>query len=239
MVKSAYKVSTQAGPAVATGSEVSTETLDCAINGRQRELCIPLGTLFSDVQGLHESLPSVVWTGSREDFGTMYECFQRNRQSRHFRCELKIHSAPLRNVHFASSECLQHVERLEEFGLTLPTKLDRRVDRPSRVTVGVERKSHAQRHEARFHCCDVSLKCHAKQSIDLSTRETPLDRGSKNSRKNGGDRSQSRPCFPVNSARFTKPPALTDAVQHAHSLIPLWTAGHSATPTRRGEITHG
>lgn len=59
---------------------------------------------------------------------------------------------------------------------------------------------------------------------------------SDNSRK-GDHHSPSVP--PDYTPVLTGCPARTNCVPPAHSLIPLWTAGHSATPTRRGEITHG
>lgn len=54
------------------------------------------------------------------------------------------------------------------------------------------------------------------------------------------NRDDNCPCIPPSyAAVLTWRPARTDSIPPAHSLIPLWTAGHSATPRRRGEITHG
>ena len=46
--------------------------------------------------------------------------------------------------------------------------------------------------------------------------------------KRSKERSDCRPCLPINEAFIAEPPALTDAIQHAHSLIPLWTRRYSA-----------
>ncbi|GEM_PF-3245246 len=59
-------------------------------------------------------------------------------------------------------------------------------------------------------------------------------------RHNCENRDDNCPCFPPGyAAVLAWRPACIDSIPPAHSLIPLWTAGHSATPTRRGEITHG
>lgn len=52
--------------------------------------------------------------------------------------------------------------------------------------------------------------------------------------KRGKERSDCRPCLPINETFTPEPPALTDAIQHAHALIPLWTRRHSAMPWRAG-----
>lgn len=44
---------------------------------------------------------------------------------------------------------------------------------------------------------------------------------------------------PHNAIALTRRRTRAETIPPAHSLIPLRTAGHSATPTRRGEITHG
>ncbi|EMT5435611.1 TPA: hypothetical protein UM365_000186 [Stenotrophomonas maltophilia] len=56
--------------------------------------------------------------------------------------------------------------------------------------------------------------------------------------KRGKERPNCRPCIPVNQTFTAEPPALTDAIQHTHSLIPLWIRRHSATPWRV-ESCHG
>lgn len=43
---------------------------------------------------------------------------------------------------------------------------------------------------------------------------------------------------PHNAIALTRRRARAETTPPAHSLIPLWTAGHFATPMRRGEITH-
>lgn len=48
-----------------------------------------------------------------------------------------------------------------------------------------------------------------------------------------------RPGRPINRAGFAQPPALSNPIQHAHSLIRLRTGRHSATPSPRTEAAHG
>lgn len=45
----------------------------------------------------------------------------------------------------------------------------------------------------------------------------------------GHDGSYRRPSVPIRKAIWAQHPTLSDAIQHAHSLIPLWTRRHSAT----------
>lgn len=56
-------------------------------------------------------------------------------------------------------------------------------------------------------------------------------------RASAKDRCPSVP--PHNAIALTRRRTRAETIPPAHSLIPLWTAGHSATPTRRGEISHG
>lgn len=44
---------------------------------------------------------------------------------------------------------------------------------------------------------------------------------------------------PHNAIALTRWPACTEAIPPAHSLIPLWTGGHSAMPIRPEEMAHG
>lgn len=59
------------------------------------------------------------------------------------------------------------------------------------------------------------------------------------SQKRCKERPDCGPCLPINETITAEPPALTDAIQHAHSLIPLWTRRHSAMPSRWAENCHG
>lgn len=64
------------------------------------------------------------------------------------------------------------------------------------------------------------------------TRSTPSQYCHSNSRYPNSRGGNSTPCWPVRCAGRTQPPTLTHAIQHAHSLIPLWIGRHSAMRAR-------
>lgn len=49
------------------------------------------------------------------------------------------------------------------------------------------------------------------------------------SRNDRSARCYGRPSRPIDHAGLAQPPALTDSIQHTHSLIPLWLGWHSPT----------
>ncbi len=71
-----------------------------------------------------------------------------------------------------------------------------------------------------------------KDRIYPSTGKVPPDCWNGKRGENTKHRPNTRPCIPVNCAGATEVPALADAIQNAHSVIPLWTRRHSATPWR-------
>lgn len=67
----------------------------------------------------------------------------------------------------------------------------------------------------------------------------PRNTDSRYASENCGERSDRAPRFPPDMAIVRDGPALTNAIQHAHSLIPLWTVRHSAMAPLHTERAHG
>lgn len=79
----------------------------------------------------------------------------------------------------------------------------------------------------------------SKDRIYPPTRKVPPDCGTRQRGKNTKHRPNTGPCIPVNCASAAEVPALADAIQNAHFLIPLWIPRHSATAQLRRELAHG
>lgn len=80
---------------------------------------------------------------------------------------------------------------------------------------------------------------HAPKTVCLAAKPKRSD-AEKYRRKDCECRDDNRPPVPPDdTAVDPQARARTKAAPPAHSLIPLWTAGYSATPMRPEEITHG
>ncbi len=72
-----------------------------------------------------------------------------------------------------------------------------------------------------------ALSNHFSPSVRLPLAEEG-DNSKPQCHYSGQDGSYCRPSVPIRKAIWAQHPALSDAIQHAHSLIPLWTRRHSA-----------
>jgi hypothetical protein len=80
---------------------------------------------------------------------------------------------------------------------------------------------------------------YAPETVCLTAKSKRSD-PEKHSRENCECRDNYRPSVPPHdTAVDPQARARTNALPPAHSLIPLWTGGHSATPMQREEIAHG
>lgn len=77
-----------------------------------------------------------------------------------------------------------------------------------------------------------------EKSVSPLPDKPTLDGWRKDCREYGSHCAQGGPSIPVDYASLTQHPALAHAIQHAHSLIPLWAGQHSATPLQRAENAH-
>gem|GEM_PF-6690881 len=91
----------------------------------------------------------------------------------------------------------------------------------------------------------LKFLCSHRQRISLPAKPEDGNRGRRSydyrnpREQRSRHANQQSPSIPVNNAGFAHRPALIEAKPPIHSLIPLWTGGHSATPMQREEIAHG
>lgn len=157
----------------------------------------------------------------------------------HRSCERNVHALPFCQIDLPNSQYVQDIgmacELVSEVLVSHETGLSLEcLDAPiSEWVLGAKLLHHIERRE------QVRPVGQCEQRVRPLPYEKPL-----NCRRE--DRSEHRrhsahrgPCVPIHHTSFAKHPALTDAIQHAHSLPPLSTGAHSATPLQRAENAHG
>lgn len=152
----------------------------------------------------------------------------------------QINGGPFRPIKFTRGKGFEPSRKSPKAQPLIPITLERGFDHRTFSWSFSERKLS----ENPFDCnpCrnDVSPVCNRKNSVRLtSEKEIPLNPRGKNGHKDREHSPYCRPSFPVHHTSFAKPPTLTHSVENAHSLITLWTGGHSAMPVQPEEIGNG
>ncbi len=184
--------------------------------------------------------PGCVW-------GTLPTCFKCNAEPLY--C-MNCYSHPLRDTKVDGLRPLAQVEfslREHTQGLAAAGKLGAIVrlgHKPLLRGLGF-RPVQAKRIIARygFSTCpclsDITTEGQSEQRVSAPSLSDSRDGRCSQGSQNACRRCHRRGCVPIENARGANPVALTDPIPPAHSLIPLWTGRHSATPMQREEIAHG
>lgn len=159
--------------------------------------------------------------------------------SRNICCEAGIHVRILTEVDFRSAQLIQltcvHLNPLPLRCVRL-----KQLSSPEDAITLLSYRELFHEVPKRHVCtCDCARVGHGKHGTYPLSDEMPSDCWSKQRSENAEHGADARKRIPIETARCPEGPTLAHAIQHAHSLIPLWTAGHSATPMRPEEITHG
>jgi hypothetical protein len=191
------------------------------------------------IYAAEHQFPVAVAFWNREDLRASLKVSNRFHRTCQSCREIEVHSWPLTHIKLSRRKNVERPGLRQEFHTSRLIPLEKLLCGPRGPLLLVKRKSISDGNQLNQDSKHVPSIRERKKCVRFSSDQQSLHGWRKNRRENCRNGSYCRPSIPVHRTCFAKPPALTDAVQHAHSLIPLWTSGHSAMPMRPEVPAHG
>ncbi len=159
--------------------------------------------------------------------------------SRNICCEASIHVRILTEVDLRSAQLIQLTcVHLNPLPLRC-VRLKQLSSPKDAITLLSYRKLSHEVPKRHVCTCDCARVGHSKDGTYPLSDEMPSNCWSKQRSENAEHGANARKRIPIETACCSESPTLAHAIQHAHSLNPLWTGRHSAMPTRQEEIARG
>lgn len=183
--------------------------------------------------GAEHKLPISITFGDGKNFRARLKMSNRFHRTCKRCGKFQVNSRPLTHIKLSLREKVERSRPRQEFNSSRFLPLKKTLRRPRGPLLLMKRESIANGSKLNQSRKHVSSICERKQCVSFSPDHQSLHGRRKDRSENCRNSSYCGPSVPIHSAFFTKPPALTHSVQHAHTAAPLWFASHFAMRPER------